>query len=147
MSFIYQLLDTIIAWPDRRREKANARAEREHVKMEVALERNGNSIAKNYADLFNYRNSDPPLRCIPILRKGGIILPETAPLPFDMALPMSPGTCPISKSYNDAQFIHRSILDADYRGPIHFDVKRHAYIVSFATKNELLIFKLTYGGE
>ncbi len=146
MSYIDQLIDSIIAWSDGRREKAKARAEREHFKTEASLERAGNSIAINYAGLFNYKNSDSSLRCRPILREGGIILPETAPLPFDMVIPMSLGTCSISKSYNDSQYIRRSILDADYTGPVHFDAKRHAYIVSFATKSELLIFKLTYGG-
>lgn len=147
MSYVDQLIDSIIAWSDGRREKAKAKAERENGKMEASLERAGNSVAINYASLFNYKNGGSSLQCRPILRSGGIILPEAAPLPFDMAIPMSPGTCPISKSYNDAQSIRHSILDADYTGPVHFDVKRHAYIVSFATKRELLIFKLTYAGE
>lgn len=143
MSFIDRLLDSVIAWSDRRKE----RAQRELVaESNRSSEQHGNAIAKNYAGLFNYKNHNSPMRCCPVFRVDDEILSATKPLPFDMAIPMSPGTCPISKSYNDAQSIRRSILDADYTGPVHFDAKRHAYIVSFATKSELLIFKLTYGG-
>lgn len=139
MSVINQFLDRIIAW------SANKKAKEER-ECQLRLDQYVNRTAQNCAYLFN-QTEDRTVWCSPLVVRDGQVISAPDMLPFEIAFQMPPATLSITALYGRAQSIRRSLVAAGYEGKVFYNLKKHAYIATFATRNELILFKLAHGGE